>query len=121
MSKVKSFLDSKTKAKHRMRRQETRSKKLSRYNNHRKHIYHWYKSGYYPRSRNRAAWYLSPEECMINGHGYLKRYGCTKILKECKRTTSRALRRNKRFDEETYTSLRGKSYKKIYDLDSALW
>lgn len=121
MSKVKIYFDSKTKARHRIRRQESRSKKLSRIRKHRSHIYHWYKSGYVPISRDRAAWYLSDDECIVNGHGYLKRYGCTKILKECKRTTARALRRQSVFDEENYERPIRNAYKRKYDLDSALW
>lgn len=121
MSKVKAFIDTKTKARHRMRRQETRSKKLSRFRKCKSNIYHWYKSGYVPRPKDRAAWYLSDDECIVNGHGYLRRYGCTAILKDCKRTTSRALRRNKRFDEDNYDRPIRSAYKRIYDLDSALW
>jgi len=121
MSKVNVYLDTKTKARHRVRRQETRSKKLSRIRNYKSNMYHWYKSGYIPRPQDRAAWYLSEDECIVNGHGYLKRYGCTSILKICKRTTSRALRRKQSFDEEKYELPVRNAYKKIYDLDSALW
>lgn len=121
MSKVKEFLDTKSKARHRVRRQETRSKKLSRIRNHKNNVYHWYKSGYYPTLRDRGIWFCSDEEKMVNGHGYLKRYGCTGILKDCKRTTARTVRRMKVLDEEKYERPIRNAYKRIYDLDNALW
>ena len=121
MSKVKSYFDSKTKARHRVRRQETRSKKLSHYNNYRNNTYHWYRGGYVPRPRDRSAWYSPDSEFFVNGHGYLKRYGCTKILKEGKRRTTRVLRRQLAFDEDNYELPIRNAYKKRYDLDSDLW
>lgn len=121
MSKAKIYFDTKTKARHRMRRQEERSKKLSRIRKYNSHIYHWYKSGYIPRPKDRQAWYIPDYECVVNGHGYLKRYGCTKILKYCKKMTARALRRNKCFDEDNYERYSRSAYKRICDLDSELW
>lgn len=121
MSKVKEYLDTKTKARHRMRRQETRSKKLSRVRKFKDNTYHWYKSGYYPRMRYRYSWRIPPCEIVVNGHGYLRRYGCTGTLKYCKRTTSRTLRRNICFDEENFERPARSAYKRICDLDSELW
>ena len=121
MSKVKSYLDTKTKARHRLRRQETRSKQLTRFRNHRNKVYRWYKSGYYPCPKDRDVWYESNDECIYNGRGYMKKYGCTPILKYCKKTTSRTLRRNRCFDGENYERPVRSSYKRIYDLDNDLW
>lgn len=121
MSKVNSYFDSKEKAKHRLRRQETRSKKLSRKKKYSMKVYKWYRSGYVPRFRDRNKWYLSVDECMFSSHGYLKRYGCTKILKTCKYYTNRAVRRNTRYDDSYDLPVRN-TYKRMYvDLDGMLW
>ena len=121
MSKVKSYLDTKEKARHRMRRQETRFKQLVRFRNYRNNVYRWYKSGYFPHPKDCGVWYESYDECIYNRRGYMKKYGCTPILKDCKKTTSRTLRRNQRFDEENYERPVRNAYKRIYDLDNALW
>ena len=109
MSKVKSFFDTKSKSKHRMRRQETRSKKLSRIRKGRNNVYRWYKGGYY-----------SDDENVVHGHGFLNRFGHTNVLKDCKRTTARALRRNALLDEENYMLPVRSAYKKTYGLERLL-
>lgn len=121
MSKVRAYLDTKIKARHRVRRQETRAKKFSRYRNHKKAVYKWYKSGYSPILRDREAWRETYEVDLVNDHGYLKRFGCTKILKYCKRQTRRAVRRQKNFEDEDYMLPVRNDYKRNFDLDSWLW
>lgn len=121
MSKVHSYFDTKTKARHRMRRQETRSKQLSRFRKHRNNVYRWFKSGYYPTPKDQDVWYEDDDECIYNGRGYMKKYGCTSVLKVVKKTTTRAIRRNTVFDEESYMLPTRNAYRKIIPLNDWLY
>ena len=64
MSKAKDFMDRKIKARHRIRRIETRHKKLERARRHDNNEYSWYKGGYGVRrteEHRRYEYYMVPE------------------------------------------------------------
>ena len=51
----------------------------------------------------------------------MKKYGCTCVLKEVKKTTARAIRRNTVFDEEKYMLPTRNAYRKIMPLNDWLY
>lgn len=117
MSKVKDFMDTKLKARKRMRRYETRNKKLSRVRKARHDVYPWFKGGYYAK----GDFWTDIDQRIINGHGHLKRYNSSNTLKFCKARAARKFRRNFKVDEENYEIYRGSKYKKDYDISCELW
>ena len=115
MSKVKEYYGTKSKALHRMRRFETRSKKLSRFRKYKNEVYSWYKGGYAPAGN----WWLEVE-ILVNGHGHLSRYNC-KPLKSYRNIAARHLRRHVNLDEENHEVIKGNMWKKDFDVEHALW
>ena len=117
MSKVKEFFGTKTKARRRMRRFETRNKKLSRFRKAKRNIYKFYKGGYYPE----GDFWTDVDQRIVNGHGYLKRYNNSSVLKGAKTQAARQFRRKDHIDEENYEIYKGSKYKRQYDIDCELW
>ena len=109
MSKTKDFMDTKAKARHRMRRYETRNKKLSRIRRAFNSEYTWYKGGYsvtgWTRGWKSKCWEKESDDAIENGHGHLKKYD----------------RRTKKFDEDNFEVLSKATYKRDFDIDWTLY
>lgn len=116
MSKVKEYYGTKSKALHRMRRFETRSKKLSRFRIYKNEAYSGYKGGYAPN----GDWRLEADALIVNGHGHLRRYTC-KPLKSYRNLAARHLRRHVNQDEENHEIIKGNMWKKDFDVEHSLW
>lgn len=125
MSKTKDFMDTKAKARHRMRRYETRNKKLSRIRRAFNSEYTWYKGGYsvtgWTRGWKSKCWEKESDDAIENGHGHLKKYDSGHTLKVCKTLAARRFRRTKNFDEDNFEVLSKATYKRDFDIDWTLY
>lgn len=127
MSKVNCYLDTKQKARHRMRRYETAHKKLSRARKRDRGEYsHFYgQCGYFVTRQREHFTYIPvkdprgrtvyiPKSERIGGEIFLVRH-CSINARYCKQVAARKFRRTKKFDEDSYL-LKGSKYKKDYEL-----
>ena len=127
MSKINCYLDTKQKARHRMRRYETAHKKFSRARKSDRGEYsHFYgQCGYFvERQRERiihipvkdpgGRTIFIPRIVRVGGEIFQVRHVSINA-KYCKRIAARKFRRNKKFDEDSYL-LKGSKYKIDYDL-----
>lgn len=108
MSKVTDYYGTKTKAIHRMKRYETRKKKLTRIHNS--------LDTYKGRGCAYSGWYYStPSDlCLHFRHCYLKRL--KRPANWTKRLAAKQVRRHQVFDEDASYCQNGASYKKECDL-----
>ncbi len=127
MSKINCYLDTKQKARHRMRRYETAHKKLSRARKRDRGEYsHFYgQCGYFvtrqrerftciPVKDPRGRTVYIPKFERNGGEIFLVRH-CSINARYCKQVAARKFRRTKKFDEDSYL-LKGSKYKKDYEL-----
>ena len=127
MSKVKFYLDSKQKARHRQRRYETMHKKFSRARKSERREYSRFYGfcGYSVERQKvrvscvrvkdpRGRTVLIPRYESVGGEVFIvKQHSIT--ARYCKQSAARKFRRNKKFDEDSYI-LKGTKYKKDYDV-----
>ena len=128
MSKVNCYLDTKQKARHRMRRYETAHKKHSRARKSERGEYSRFYGfcGYFVERQRECAIHKSVKD--PSGKTVFHYYDFEPVGKEifqvrrvsinakyCKQVAARKFRRNNKFDEDSYL-LKGSKYKIDYDL-----
>ncbi len=128
MSKVKLYFDSKQKTRHRLRRYETEHKKFTRAHNYDIGIYPYHCGYFVEREKSPVTYnfYELPNGQRIQ-HPIFETpteevFIVRKITKDAKYLRKQASRklRNCPCDNELFAA-RGNSYKKVYDVEWAIW
>ena len=120
MSKVKHYIGDKAKARHRLRRYETRHIRERR-------TYYWVNGGYWIDERRPNYQYIRTETGEVRREykpgteaEFLKR-ASTRRAKHYKTQASRHVRRKIDCNEDSYMVLKGNKYRRLYEVVYNVW
>ena len=127
MSKVKHYIGDKTKARHRLRRYETKHIRERRIKKCKNNTYYWVSGGYWIDDKRPNYQYIRTETGEVRreykpgtGAEFLRR-ASTRRAKYYKTQASRYVRHKIDCDEDSYMVLKGNKYRRLYEVVYSIW